>query len=147
MIWAMLPLVFSLSGQIPSAPQPDPDAESLARIRRALSQPNPLQTPTIEPTFRVEVKERPRDLVVEKPNPLENPVPPGGRRAFDQRQQLGNPWAGQPLFQINMLPFAGRVLKSVKDARRAQNQREAHEEVLRDLSEFCATKKTCEGER
>ena len=147
MIWAMLPLLLSLSGQVPSTPPPEADSESLARIRRALSQPNPLQVPTIEPTFRVEVKERPRDLVVEKPNPLENPTPPGGRRAFDQRQQLGNPWTGQPLFQINMLPLAGRILKSVKDARRAHDEREAHEEVLRDLSAFCAAKNTCEGAR
>jgi len=65
------------------------------------------------------------------------PKPPGGLYAFEQRQRLGNPWVGQPLVQIDMLPIAERIIKSVQDARHARDQRTAHQEILRALSGFC----------
>jgi hypothetical protein len=135
-IWAILPLVATLSGQ--SETRPKADSTSLARIRQALSQPDRLQTRNIEPTFRVAVQERVWDRVGNNPNVLENPVPSGGLYGFEQRQRLGNPWANQPLLQIDMLPIAERMLQSLKDARHAHNEREAHDEVLRALSAFCS---------
>jgi len=79
------------------------------------------------------------DRVRENPNALENPIPPGGLYGFEQRQRLGNAWTNQPLIQIDMLPIAERMLQSLKDARHAHHEREAHEEVLRALSAFCST--------
>src|SRR5262249_36116332 len=137
MIWAVLPLVASLSGQALSESQPAADSESLARIRQALSQQNPLQMRNVTPTFRVAIQERTWDRVEEKPNRWENPVPPGGLHAFEQRQQLRNPWANQPLVQIDILPIAERMIQAVKDGRHAHSERAAHEEVLRSLSAFC----------
>jgi hypothetical protein len=139
MIWAILPLVATLSGQGPSGTQPQGDSTSLARIRQALSQRDPLQMQNIEPTFRVAIEERAWDRVRNSPNARENPAPPGGLYGFEQRQRLGNPWANQPLVQIDMLPIAERLMQSLKDARHAHSEREAHEEVLRALSAFCAT--------
>jgi hypothetical protein len=136
MIWAILPLVATLSGQ--SGTQPKGDSTSLARIRQALSQPDRLQRRNIEPTFRVAIQERTWDRVGNNPNTREQPAPPGGLYGFEQRQRLGNPWANQPLIQIDMLPMAGRIIQSVKDARHAASEREAHEEVLRALSAFCS---------
>jgi len=146
MIWAVLPLVASLSGQALSEPQPAADSESLARIRQALSQQKPLQMGNVTPTFRVAIQERTWDRVEEKPNRWENPVPPGGLHAFEQRQQLGNPWANQPLVQIDILPVAERMIQAVKDAQRAHRERAAHEEVLRSLWAFCITN-VCEEAR
>jgi hypothetical protein len=137
MIWAILPLVVSLSGQSVSAPQPERDSESLARIRHALSQPNPLQTLDVQPTFRVAIQQTMWNRVENKPNRWENPAPPGGLHAFEQRRQLGNPWANQPFVQIDMLPIAGLMIHSVKDALRAHSERAAHEEVQRTFAAFC----------
>jgi hypothetical protein len=136
-IWVILPLVATLSGQ--RGTPPTGDSTSLARIRQALSQPDPLQTRDIEPTFRVAVQERAWDRVRTNPNAWQNPVPPGGLYGFEQRQELGNAWANQPLVQIDMLPIAERMIQSLKDARHAHNEREAHEEVMRTLAAFCAT--------
>jgi hypothetical protein len=41
--------------------------------------------------------------------------------------------------QIDMLPIAERIIQSLKDARHARGEREAHEEVMRALSAFCST--------
>jgi hypothetical protein len=139
MIWAILPLVASLSHQALSEPQPETDSASLARIRRSISQPNPLQTGIVQPTFRVAIEQRNWNFVAEKPNPWENPAPPGGLHAFEQRQRLGNPWANQPLVQIDMLPIAERLLQSVKDARYAHSERASRKEVLRALEAYCST--------
>ena len=139
MIWAILPLIVTLSGQGLDGTQPTGDSTSLARIRQALSQRDPLQTRSIEPTFRVAIQERTWDRVGNTANAWENPAPPGGLYGFEQRQRLGNAWANQPLVQIDMLPIAARLIQSLKDARHAHNEREAHEEVVRALSAFCST--------
>jgi hypothetical protein len=139
MIWAILPLVTTLSGQVLNGTQPRGDSTSLARIRQALSQPDPLQTRNIEPTFRLAIQERMWDRVANNPNARDNPVPPGGLYGFEQRQRLGNAWANQPLVQIDLLPIAERLIQSLKDARHAHSEREAHEEVMRALSAFCST--------
>jgi hypothetical protein len=139
MIWAILPLVATLSGQGLGGTAPKGDSTSLARIRQALSQRDPFQTPNIQPTFRVAIQERTWDRVGKDPNPWDNPVPPGGLYGFEQRQRLGNPWANQPLVQIDMLPIAERMIQSLKDARHAHSEREAHEEVMRALAAFCST--------
>ena len=146
MIWAILPLVASLSGQGLSGPRPETDSESLARIRRALSQQNPLQTQMVQPTFRVAIQQRVWDRVWEMPNRWENPAPPEGLYGFEQRQRLGNPWTNQPMVQIAILPIAERIVQLVKDARRAHSERAAHEEVLRALAAFCVTNE-CEAAR
>lgn len=137
MIWAILPLVATLSGQGLSGTPPQQakgDSAALARIRQALSQRDPFQTQNIEPTFRVAVQERVWDRIRNYPNARENPAPPGGLYGFEQAQRLGNAWANQPLVQIDMVPIAERIIQSLKDARHAHSEREAHENVLRALS-------------
>jgi hypothetical protein len=138
MIWAILPLVATLSGQALNGTQPRADARSLARIRQALSQRSPLETRNIEPTFRVAIQERTWDRVGNNPNTWENPAPPGGLYGFEQRQRLGNAWANRPLVQIDLLPVAERMIQALKDGRHGRSEREAHEEVVRALSAFCS---------
>ena len=140
MIWVIMPLAAMLSGQPLSGTQAKgDDSTSLARIRQALSRRDLLQTSTIEPTFRVAIQQRTWDRVGNRPNPWENPAPPGGLYGFEQRQQLGNPWVNQPVIQIDMLPVAERIIQSLKDARHAHGEREAHDEVVRALAAFCST--------
>jgi hypothetical protein len=139
MIWAILPLVATLSGHGLSGTEPKADSTALARIRQALSQRDPLQVRSIEPTFRVAIQERMWDRVGNHPNAWDNRVPPGGLYGFEQRQRLGNPWANQPLVQIDMLPIAEGLIQAVKGSWHAHSEREAHEEVVRSLAAFCST--------
>jgi hypothetical protein len=139
MIWTVLAVVFSLTLQSQdAAAQSSADPTSLARIREALMRQSMLRLTIPEPTFRVTIQDRTPFTHMFNPLDLKGgPTPPGGLYAFEQRQRFGNPWAGQPMFQFNVLPAAQLIIQSVDQSRRAQSQRAAHEEMLRELAEFC----------
>jgi len=137
MIWAALPLLVSLTLQEQDSVSHRVDSAALSRIRQALTRPNPLQVVIPEPTFREVIQERTLERAWEKHSETGGPIPPGGLYAFEQRQRLGNPWAGQPMIQIDVLPLAERIFQSVRHSHHAQSERAAHEEVLRTLAEFC----------
>jgi hypothetical protein len=117
-----------------------PDSSDLARIRRALEQPRSLDIQSSEPTFRVSTDERSPTLQSPKPPDLSGgPQVPGGLYAFEQRQRLGNAWAGQPWLSVDVLPLADKVAQLIKSARRASLEHSAQTEVKRALEEFCAS--------
>jgi hypothetical protein len=121
--------------QIPET-QESPD---LARIRRALEQPRSPDILPSEPTFRVSTEEHTPTLRSPKPPDLSGgPGPPGGLYAFEQRQRLGNAWAGQAWISIDVLPVADRIAELVRSARRASLERSAQTEVKQALAAFCA---------
>ena len=133
-VWAVL--LSSADPQCASADHPD---ASLERIRKALATPS-IQSQSLppEPTFRVRIQQTLLfDQSSQRDDLTGGPTPPGGLYAFEQRQRSGNPWAGQPWIQVDMLALAERLIKSVKDTRRAHDERTAHEEVLRALSALC----------
>ena len=136
---ALLCAVLLLSGAEPQQNTADPPDQRLERIRRALdAQTLQIQSLAPEPTFRVSIQQTPAfDESWRRDDLNGGPKPLGGLYAFEQRQRLGNPWVGQPLIQIDVLPIAERIIKSVQDARHARDERAANQEVLRALSAFC----------
>src|SRR5262249_32317773 len=111
---------------------------SLARIRRALSNPAPLRITPAEATFRVVIREKaPVSLFGAPRDAWESPRPPGGLYGSEQRQRLGNPWMGQPLIQFDLLSAASAVRASVRDARRQRQQDAADDDVAKAIAEFC----------
>jgi hypothetical protein len=135
---------FVLAGTLgPELPQPaaEPHDPQLQRIRQALAaKPMKLPPTDTQPTFRVQVTEK--ALVfwrsVDRDAFSGGPVPPGGLYAFQLRQQLGNPWAGQPLVTIDVLSLARRFNDAIGNARRVREKQAAESEVKRSLATFCA---------
>jgi hypothetical protein len=119
---------------------------SVARIRAALDRPSPLRLtlPDSHADFHIEIRVRP----LYSPNllgPVETlwtvvpgPVPPGGLRAFEQRQQLRETWS-QPMIPVDLLSIGTAVRKAIANSRRAGAEKAARDEVQRALAEFCAT--------
>ncbi len=150
MIGVLIGLALALGIQSPdtaSAPEASPAGPvSLVRIRAALDRPAPLRIALPKPKadFHVEIRDRP----LYSPNllgPVETlwstaagPVPPGGLRAFEQRQRLGEQWS-QPMLSVDLLSMAASVRTAIANARRAGAEKAAREEVRRALAEFCAT--------
>ena len=125
------------------AQEPAPNAPlgvvSLTRIRTALTaHPSPLRLTPPEPTFRVIVWETQHffELSDRLDLPSEH-APPGGLYAFEQRQQLGNPWVGQPVFKIDVLPPLDQVHRAVTAAERARVERVARDGARHALVEMC----------
>jgi hypothetical protein len=143
-----LALAFGIqSADTVSVPEVSPDLPvSLVRIRADLARPAPLRIALPKPKadFHVEIRERP----LYSPNllgPVETlwsttpgPVPPGGLRAFEQRQRLGEQWS-QPMLSVDLLSIAASVRTAITNARRSSAEKAAREEVRRALAEFCST--------
>jgi hypothetical protein len=111
---------------------------SLSRIRTALtSHPSPLRLTQPEPTFRVVVWQTRFQELFERLDVHGEFTTPGGLRAFEQRQQLGNPWIGQPLFKINLLPFVENVAPAITAVHRNRAEQAAREEVRHAVVEMC----------
>jgi hypothetical protein len=130
----------SAIGQEATVPPPGDLPVSLQRIRLALAQPPPLvDDSTVTPTFRVLVREEQRfQELLDLLDFGEEPRIPGGLTAFEQRRVLGNPWVGQPLILIDVLPMLNAGVQAIGKARRARAERAAREEVQQALVEFCA---------
>jgi hypothetical protein len=120
---------------------------SLTRIRQELErQSHPLAADvpqTIQPTFRAVVQGQRIQAIFDALDFNGGPVPPGGLYAFEQRRLLGDPWAGQPLIQVNVLPVVKAAYHAISRARRDHAERAAHEEVRRALIEFCEMDSNC----
>lgn len=133
-------IALSITG-VASAQTPEAELPvSLDRIRSALAQPaGTLQIETDHTAdFTVHVRERaPLEEIVPSLDFRSGPVPPGGLYAFEQRQRLGQPYAEQPLIQIDVLPFAHVVVDAIRHARHAAAERAAREQVRRELAAFC----------
>jgi len=72
------------------------------------------------------------------------PVPPGGSYAFEQRRRLfGDPWAGQAMIQVNVLPLVEAAYRAISSARHDHAERAAHDEVQRALIEFREMQTNC----
>lgn len=126
------------SANIPATPELP---VSLNQIRKALDKPKPnlLALSTVEPTFQVIIREdNVFQELLDRPDFGSGPRMPGGLYAFEQRQLLGKPWAGQPLIQIDVLPLLNAAGRAIGNARRTRLEEAAHEEVQRALMEFCA---------
>jgi hypothetical protein len=136
-------LVLALGAeQIPDTPE-SPD---LARIRRALEQSRSVDPLSSEPTFRVTTEEHTPLLRSAPPPDLSGgPRPPGGLYAFEQRQRLGNAWAGQAWISVDVLPVAEWIAELVRSARRASLEHSAQREVSQALAEFCAVHECTPG--
>jgi hypothetical protein len=139
----MLLLAAALAVAVAEAQEPvEPTDPRLARIRQALATPAIQLSPANpEPTFRVGIVGQ--QLLLAGPSdwsrpPAEPPIP-GGLYAFEQRQRLGNPWAGQPLIKVDVLPVVGVLLDALRAAGRERALRQARREVATALEEFCAS--------
>ncbi|MBM3770902.1 MAG: hypothetical protein FJW27_06375 [Acidimicrobiia bacterium] len=138
----------ALAAVVALAVQGQPSAsgdEDLTRIRRALSAPaKRLDLVDIEPDFRARVDERRSRLdgLLPPPQPMV-PPPPGGLYQFEQRQ-LGNPWAGQPLVKVDVLPLIMGAIRHMRSAYRGHLERAARDLVIAELADFCAVN-SCEG--
>jgi hypothetical protein len=146
MMCVLIPMVFLVVALACSALEPQEATgssdEGLARIRKVLTAPAiQLPAPTPELTFRVGIVERGRIFgsTLDRLNLPNEPVPPGGPYAFEQRQLLGNPWAGQPLIKVDMLPLVSAVVSKARSAYAGRATRAARIEVEQSLQEFCAT--------
>lgn len=137
-----LAAVMALAAQ--GQPSSSDDAD-LARIRRGLSAPAArLDLLDIEPDFRARVDERRARLdgLLPPPQPMVS-RPPGGLYQFEQRQ-LGNPWAGQPLVKVDVLPLIMGAIRHLRSAYRGHLERAARDLVIAELADFCAVN-SCEG--
>jgi hypothetical protein len=112
------------------------DASDLARIRRALTTPSLLRPQPPEPTFRIVVDAT--SFQGQRPSDAPLPPPPGGLYAFELRQQLGNPWKGEPLIKVDVLPLADRLFSAIGRARRRDAQSDTQDDIRRVLAEFCS---------
>jgi hypothetical protein len=112
---------------------------SLSKIRAGLAaQPSSLRLIPPEPTFRIIVWETQHLYqVLEQLQLRDAHTPPGGLYAFGQRQQLGNPWIGQPLVKIDVLPQVEAIGQAIAARRRASAEEAAREEVSHALVEMC----------
>jgi hypothetical protein len=147
MVWTVVATLAVLTGAqnlVPEAVQTGDQEQivSLDRIRKALERDRSsrLLIERPEPTFQVTVRElihltdpHGQDAFIDNLHP-----PRGGLYAFEQRQRLGNPWAGQPFIKVDVLPLLESVGQSIRKARHAHAQRSAQDEVERALTEFCA---------
>lgn len=89
------------------------------------------------PRFRIVIREPQPCCALPPLDFSAGPVPPGGLYAFEQQQRIG-PFVAQPLFVIDIMPLAYAVAGAFKDARRAHDRRSAHEEMQRDIAQYCA---------
>jgi hypothetical protein len=131
---------------------PEPSTEqlplvSLSRIRQALETQSHLLKPDVtqrtQPTFRAEIRGPKVETVFDRLDFRTGPVPPGGLYAFEQAQLLGNPWAGRPIIEVNVLPLVQAAHRAVSKARHDRAERTAHEDVQRTLIEFCENQNNC----
>jgi hypothetical protein len=120
---------------------------SLSRIRQALeTQTHSLKLDATQenpPTFRAEIRGRRVESVLDRLDFRPGPMPPGGLYAFEQAQLLGNPWAGRPMIEVNVLPIFEAAYRAISSARSRHAERAAHEAVQRALIELCAAPHTC----
>jgi hypothetical protein len=131
-----LAAMLSADGAQQAEPAVTTSTADLARIRAQLARNAPqIQTTIPEPTFRVEVSEEPLtwtntiDL-----NDYHALAPPGGLYMFEMLRQMGNPWTGQPLIKVNVLPLAARVSRALSRAQNARAQRAVQDDVARALA-------------
>jgi hypothetical protein len=151
MISGIIGLALAIGMQQPADPTSAAEVNlqlpvSLARIRSALDRPARLRLtlPESKADFHIEIRQRP----LYSPNllgPVERlwttatgPVPPGGLHAFEQRQQLRQPWS-QPMFAVDLLSIGTALRAAMANVRRAGAEKAARDEVQRALAEFCAT--------
>jgi hypothetical protein len=136
----------------PASASPEPAAaqtstESLVRIRQALETHTQLLglhvTQENPPTFRAEIRGRKVESVLDRLDFRAGPKPPGGLYAFEQAQLFGNPWAGRPIIEVNVLPLFEAAYRAISRARSRLGERAAQEEVQRAVVEFCATQRNC----
>ena len=117
-----------------------PGDAQLQRIRKGLAA-TPLLQPAAqpEPTFTMQVVER--ALALRRPPDSRDysagPPPPGGLYAFEQRRQLGNPWAGQALVTVDLMAIARRA-GALNRTLRDRAAKSASREVAASLAGFCA---------
>ena len=120
---------------------------SLTRIRQGLERQHHLLAPdvpqTSQPTFRAAVQGQRIQAVFDALDFNGGPVPPGGLYAFEQRRLSGNPWAGQAVIQVNVLPLVEATYRAISRTRHDHAERGAHEAVQRALIEFCEMQTEC----
>jgi hypothetical protein len=136
--WVLVAALVAGSGaQSAAAPASDPPAVSLAAIRKALTGPSPrLRLDPLTPTFRIVVWEAPRFYLPDRGD-VGGPAPPGGLVAFEQRQMLGNPWLGQPLFKLDLLHQVEKIGQAIGETRRRAQTEAARQDAARPLIEMC----------
>jgi hypothetical protein len=115
---------------------------SLDRIRAALarSPDKPLNLVLPKPNFRVEIRERQRfEQLLASLDFRSGPVPPGGLYGFEQRARLSpSPWGSQPIASVDLIAIGRLIGNALSNARRAQAEAAAREEVRKALDEFWA---------
>ncbi len=132
---------------------------SLERIRERLSRPpgdSILDTLERRPDFTVQVEEQARiDAIISKLDFSSGPAPAGGLHGFEQQQRLFSstrplqrPYAafsGGELLTIALQNVIGRylanrVIRAVSSAQETRAERDAREEVEREIAAFCASR-------
>jgi len=135
------------SAQAAPASVPPEPLVSLTRIRQGLERQNhplaPDMAQTSRPTFRAAVEGQRVQAVFDALDFNGGPVPPGGLYAFEQRRLLGNPWAGQSMIQVNVLPLVEAAYRAISNGHHDRAERGAHEAVQRALIEFCEMQTDC----
>jgi hypothetical protein len=109
----------------------DPHVE---RVRAALDKPPPKLTLTeVKPDFKVHIEvRRPLQEIFDTP-PWQLP-PIGWRPPAVAHTAFG----GIPILNVDLLALGGAIARSVNDARRAHDARDASEDVRRAIAEYCA---------
>jgi hypothetical protein len=132
---------------------------SLDRIREQLARPagdSILDSLERKPDFTVQVEEQARiDAIISKLDFSSSPAPAGGLYMYEQQQRLFSstrplqrPYAafsGGELLTIALQNVVGRyiasrVSRAGASAREARAEREAREEVEREIAMFCASR-------
>jgi len=141
---SIAPVVSAQASAASVSPEP---VVSVTRIRQRLERQNQLlkfDVPeTTEPMFRTAVQGQRIQAVLDALDFNGGPMPPGGLYAFEQSQLLGNPWAGRPIVEVNVLPLVAAAYRAIRSAHHEHADRAAHEEVQRALIAFCETQTNC----
>ena len=146
LVWSIsLAGMLAAVGQESPAPPVNDSPVSVERIQRALAKPAPLilDDASVTPTFRVVVREEQRfqNLKLRDLSDVgHEPRIPGGLHAFEQRQLQGNPWIGQPIITIDVLPMIEAAVEAFGRAHRVRAEKAARDEVRQALLEFCGTR-------
>jgi hypothetical protein len=119
-----------------ASPASADESVSAKRVSRGLHAPKPMQVPPpadIAPTFRVDVRARPRletALDAVRRELATNP-------RFEHLETL-LPGVAVPAVSVDVLPAIVGLARQLQRARRERSERRMHDEVSAELAELCA---------